>query len=65
MESEGFSFTRDATEYWYSTSARGPYSDDDAGAKGAICYLDRGRRYVPGSWRRAERTSFGSCDSGA
>ena len=65
MESQGYSFTRDATEWWYSTSAKGPYSDDDAGAKGAICYLDAGRRYHHGTWVRKERTSFGACDSGA
>jgi hypothetical protein len=65
LESEGFSFTRDATEYWYSTTAKGPYSDDGAGAKGAICYLDNGRRYRPGAWRQRELTGFGTCDSGA
>jgi hypothetical protein len=65
LESQGFSLTRDGTEYWYSTTAKGPYSDDDAGAKGAICYLDLGRRYRPGTWVKKERTSFGACDSGA
>ena len=65
LDSEGFSFTRDATEYWYSSTAKGPYSDDGAGAKGAICYLDSGRRYRPGAWRKGELTGFGTCDSGA
>ena len=65
IEPEGFSFTRDGTEWWYSSSARGPYSDDDSAGKGAICYLDAGRRYRPGTWVKQERTSFGTCDSGA
>ena len=64
MESEGWSFTRDGTEWWYSSTARGPYSDDDSAGKGAICYLDAGRRYRPGAWVKQERTSFGTCDSG-
>jgi hypothetical protein len=65
LESEGYSLTRDGTEFWYSTSARGPYSDDDAAGKGAICYLDGGRRHRPGTWARKELTTFGTCDSGA
>lgn len=66
VESRAYSFTRDAAEFWYSTTAQGPYSDDDAGAKGAICYLDLGRRYRIGAWKKGELTSFGSrCDSGA
>ena len=60
----GYSFTRDAAEWWWSNTAKGPYSDDAAG-KGAICYVDTGARHDLGTWPRADPNYFtGTCDSG-
>ena len=64
VPADGYSFTRDAAEWWWSNTARGPYSDDSAG-KGAICYVDRGVRHSD-VWPRQNPGYFaGSCDSGA
>jgi hypothetical protein len=61
----GFSFTDDAAEWWWSNSAQGPYTDDATG-KGAFCYLDGGVRHLMGTWRHDDSGFFsGSCDSGA
>jgi hypothetical protein len=60
---DGYSFTRDATEWWWSNTAQGPYSDD-AGAKGALCYVAGGARHR-GTWPRGDGGFFsGTCDSG-
>lgn len=62
---DGYSFTRDAAEWWWSNTAKGPYTDDAAG-KGAICYVDAGARHDLGTWSRADPNYFtGPCDSGA
>ena len=62
---DGYSFTRDAAEWWWSNSARGPYSDDGASGKGAICYVDGGVRYRTGMWPKSDAGYFtGGCDSG-
>lgn len=60
---DGYTFTRDAAEWYFDPTARGPYSDDAAG-KGAICYLDSGARHDYGTWARTEPQRPGSCDSG-
>jgi hypothetical protein len=64
LPQDGFTFTRDAAEWWWSNSARGPYTDDAAG-KGAICYVDGGTRRRDGWPRQAPPYFTGSCDSGA
>jgi len=62
----GYAFTDDAAEWWWSPTARGPYSDDDTASKGAYCYVDGGARHGLGEWQRANPDYFnGSCDSGA
>jgi hypothetical protein len=64
VERDGYTFTHDAAEWWWDNAARGPYSDDSAQAKGAICYLGGGarRRDV---WPHATPAFFAaSCDSG-
>ena len=61
---DGSSFTRDADEWWWDPSAKGPYSDDTAG-KGAICYAEGGRRHDYGSWPHTNAQVFTStCNSG-
>ena len=61
---DGYTFTADAAQWWWSNTAKGPYSDDAAG-KGAICYLDGGARYDLGTWPQAEPSYFaGECDAG-
>jgi hypothetical protein len=62
----GYSLTADGAEWWYSTRDVGPFSDSNA-RRGAVCYLDGGRRYVLGSWPRGPAPFFrpGTCDSGA
>jgi hypothetical protein len=62
---DGYSMTKDGAEWWYSTSARGPFSDSGA-HPGTACYLNGGRRYELGSWPRGDAPFFaGTCDSGA
>ena len=64
IPSDRYSFTRDAAEWWWSNTARGPYSDDQAG-KGAICYIDGGARHELGTWPRSyPNYGSGACDSG-
>jgi hypothetical protein len=64
LTADGYSFTRDATEWWWSNTASGPYSDD-AGGKGALCYVAGGARHRSGTWPRSEPGYFsGPCDSG-
>jgi Periplasmic binding protein len=61
---DGFTFTADAAQWWWSNTANGPYTDDAAG-KGAICYVDGGARHDLGTWPAAEPNVFaGSCDAG-
>jgi hypothetical protein len=61
----GYSLTADGAEWWYSTTARGPFSDS-AGHPGTGCYIDGGRRHTLGSWPRGDAPFFsGTCDSGA
>jgi hypothetical protein len=61
---DGYSFTRDAAEWWWSNNARGPYSDDAAG-KGAICYVDGGARHDLGTWPFEDPNDFADkCDAG-
>lgn len=38
---------KDAVEVWWSSTARDPVG---AGGNGAFCYLEGGRRYMPGTW---------------
>ena len=63
VTSNGYTYTHDAAEWWWDNSAKGPYSDDTAQSKGAICYLDGGarRRDV---WPRQAPRYFTGCDSG-
>lgn len=61
----GYSMTKDGAEWWWSTRARGPFSDS-AAKSGAVCYLDGGRRYELGGWPKGEPPFFtNTCDSGA
>ena len=61
---DGSSFTRDAAEWWWSNTAKGPYTDD-AAAKGAICYVDGGARHDFGTWSHTDPAYFTpECDSG-
>jgi hypothetical protein len=60
----GYTFTRDAAEWWWDNTAKGPYSDDAAQSKGAICYLDGGTRRRD-TWPRKLPALFTpACDSG-
>jgi hypothetical protein len=62
---DGYSLTADGAEWFYSTTAYGPFADSRAKA-GAVCYLNGGRRYRLGAWPRGNAPFFsGSCDSGA
>ena len=64
LPQDGYSFTRDAVEWWWNPSARGPYSDDTSD-KGAICYAEGGRRHDYGSWPHTAPSVFAnSCDAG-
>lgn len=61
---DGSSFTRDAAEWWWSNTAKGPYTDD-AAAKGAICYVEAGARHDFGTWPSTDPAYFTpACDSG-
>jgi hypothetical protein len=63
---DGYTFTQDAAEWWWSNTARGPYSDDSAAGKGAICYVNGGARHDLGTWPHTAPNVFtNSCDSGA
>ena len=66
LPQDGYTFTDDAAEWWWSNNARGPYSDDGAAGKGAYCYLDGGARHLMGTWPHSSPDFFGnSCDTGA
>jgi len=55
--------TVDAAEFFWSTTARSPYPEDDAGS---ICYVDRGARRRAGAYPAGDAPFFTSpCDSGA
>jgi hypothetical protein len=49
----------DATMFWYDPSRPGTI---DPTVPGAICYVDRGRRYGLGQWKRSDPVFFsGPC----
>ncbi|MDT7571203.1 MAG: hypothetical protein QOE05_1377 [Actinomycetota bacterium] len=51
--------TADAAMFWYDPSRPGTI---DPSSPGAICYVDHGRRYRLGEWRRSDPVFFaGSC----
>ena len=65
LPSNGYAFTDDAAEWWWSNTAKGPYTDDNAASKGAICYVDGGARHDLGTWAHmAAKVFTPSCDSG-
>ncbi len=56
-----FTMTEDATEWWWSNTARGPSEDD----VGTLCYVDGGARHQKDTWPRGDDVFFtGPCDSG-
>src|SRR5205807_504373 len=58
-------FTLDAAEWWYDPTAQSPFAAEGDG-RGAICYVDHGRRHDPLLWKGAtDRFQQGTCDSGA
>jgi hypothetical protein len=62
---DGYSLTADAAEWWFSTTARGPFSDSGS-HPGTVCYLYGGARRTLGAWPRGPAPFFrGPCDSGA
>ena len=64
FRADGYSMTADGAEWWYSTSANGPFTDSSARA-GTVCYVDRGVRHKLGAWPRGEAPFFnGRCYSG-
>ena len=66
VPANGYAFTDDAAEWWWSNTAKGPYTDDSAASKGAICYVDGGARHQLGTWAHTAANVFTtSCDSGA
>ena len=61
----GTSMTKDGAEWWWSTSAPGPFSDSGA-HRGTVCYLNGRRRFELGGWPKGDAPFFsGACDSGA
>ena len=63
--SDGYSMTDDAAEWWYSTTAAGPFSDS-SGNRGTVCYVDKGIRRTIGNFPKGGDPFFaGSCYSGA
>ena len=49
----------DASMWWYDPNRPGTI---DASTPGSVCYVDRGRRYALGEWRRSDPAFFrGSC----
>ena len=65
MKADGYSLTADGAEWYYGTTATGPFSDS-AGHPGTVCYLNGGRRYRLGEWPTGDAPFFSStCDSGA
>ncbi len=62
---DGYSYTADGAEWWYSPTAAGPFSDS-AATPGTVCYLDSGNRHTLGDWPKGPAPFFtGRCDSGA
>ena len=63
---DGYSMTDDAAEWWYSTTADGPFSDSSS-HPGTVCYVDKGNRRVIGQFPKNAPDPFfsGSCYSGA
>jgi hypothetical protein len=59
FDSGRHTMTADATMFWYDPQRPGTI---DPSVPGAICYVDRGRRYSLGTWRRSDPTFFsGPC----
>ncbi len=59
------SMTTDGAEWWWSTSANGPFTDGTA-HPGTVCYLNGRKRFELGSWPTGDAPFFnGNCDSGA
>jgi hypothetical protein len=66
VAANGYTYTSDAAEWWWDNSAKGPYSDDSAQSKGAICYLESGIRHRD-VWPHRVASIFtptSACDSG-
>ena len=65
VPADGYSLTADGGEWYWSNSAKGPFSDS-GGHSGSVCYLDDRRRFRLGSWPKGDAPFFtGRCDSGA
>jgi hypothetical protein len=64
--SDGYSMTDDAAEWWYSTTADGPFSDSSS-HPGTVCYVEKGIRRTIGHFPHGGADPFfaGSCYSGA
>jgi hypothetical protein len=62
----GHTWTQDAAVWWWSPTARSPYSDEQAGT---VCYYEHGARFAPGDLRPLppgqDPLFRGTCDSGA
>lgn len=64
FEGPSYTFTKDGAEFWWDPASKSLYPDVPTG--GALCYLDRERRYTAGSWPRSAGSFFRRpCDSGA
>ncbi len=65
VKPDGYSLTADGAEWFYSTTAKGPFSDSGA-HPGTACYLFGGERHRLGDWPKGDAPFFSStCDSGA
>src|SRR3954451_3186996 len=64
--SDGYSMTDDAAEWWYSTTANGPFSDSSS-HPGTVCYVEKGIRRTIGDFPHggADPLFSGPCYSGA
>ena len=60
----GYSMTDDAAEWWYSTTADGPFSDSSS-HPGTVCYVDEGIRRTIGDFPHGGDPFGGRCYSGA
>ncbi len=58
-----YSMTDDGAEWYWSTTARGPFTDSDS-HPGTVCYLNDFRRYTLGNWPTGKGPFFtGTCKS--
>ena len=63
IKSDGYSFTADGAEWWWSTTATGPFSDSSTNP-GTVCYLNGGQRHVLGQWPTGDAPFFqGECNA--